>query len=212
MKFLMEKLERFSPTFSPTLFKAALVAIIAAAFVVPLAFVALPYIELFNDMAVQRKGKPQSLHGRLFHEARVVERLPVPGTVPRGVSHYPLSGKDEETLKRAGERLTNPAARTLENLERGKYLYDTYCYPCHGEVGLGDGPVVGPDRYPAPPSQHTDEVKNLPDGSIYHIITMGKGKMPGYAEQIQPGDRWLIVNYIRVLHRALDPKPEDLEP
>jgi mono/diheme cytochrome c family protein len=212
MKFIIDKLAAFSPAFSPTLFKAALVAIIAAAFVVPLAFVALPYIELFNDMAVQRKGKPQSLHGRLFNEALIVERLPVPGTVPRGVSPYPLRGKDEETLKLAGAQLTNPTGRTRENLERGRYLYDIYCYPCHGEVGLGNGPVVGPDRYPAPPSQHTDEVKNMPDGSLFHIITAGEEKMPSYAEQIRPRDRWLIVNYVRVLHRALDPKPEDLEP
>jgi mono/diheme cytochrome c family protein len=52
----------------------------------------------------------------------------------------------------------------------------------------------------------------MPDGSLFHIITAGEEKMPSYAEQIRPRDRWLIVNYVRVLHRALDPKPEDLEP
>ena len=212
MKFVVEKLERVSPKFSPALFKAALAAIVASAFVIPLAFVALPYIEWFNDMAVQRKGKPQSMHGRLFEKALIVERLPVPGTVPRGVAIYPLSGKDSETIERAGEMLINPTERTVDNLERGRTLFNIYCYPCHGETGLGDGPVVGPDRYPAPTSQHTDDVKNYRDGSIFHIITVGKEKMPGYAEQIRPRDRWLIVNYIRVLHRALDPKPEDLEP
>jgi mono/diheme cytochrome c family protein len=152
------------------------------------------------------------MHGRLFDQQLMVERPPVPGTVPRGVSMYPLSGKDSETVELAGELLMNPAQPTLEKLERGRTLYSIYCYPCHGEVGLGDGPVVGPDRYPAPPSQHTEEVKNFADGSIFHIITKGEEKMPGYAEQIPPEDRWLIVHYIRVLHRALDPKPEDLEP
>jgi len=211
MKFIIEKLERISPKFSPTLFKAALVAIAAAAFVIPLALVALPYIELFNDMAVQRKGKAQSMHGRLFEKALIVERAPVPGTIPHEIFPYALSGKDKEAIELAGARLANPTERTLENLERGRYLYDIYCYPCHGQVGLGDGPVVGPDRYPAPTSQHTEDVKNFRDGSIFHIITAGKEKMPGYAEQIPPRDRWLIVNYVRVLHRALDPKPEDLE-
>jgi len=211
MKFIIEKLEQISPKFSPTLYKSVIVAILASAFVIPLAFVALPYIELFNDMAVQRKGNPQSMHGWLFNEELVVERMPVAGTVPQGIFPYPLTGKDKETIALAGELLVNPAERTMENLERGRYLYNIYCYPCHGEMGLGDGPVIGPDRFPAPTSQHTEVVKNYKDGSIFHIITMGKEKMPGYAEQIPPGDRWLIVRYIRVLHRALDPEPEDLE-
>jgi mono/diheme cytochrome c family protein len=210
MKFIVEKLERLSPRFSPTIYKALIVSVLAAAFVIPLAFVALPYLEIFNDMAVQRKGNPQSMHGRLFGEELIVEREPVPGTIPRGQHPYPFEGNDESAIQLAGERLENPTERTRENLEEGRRLYNIYCYPCHGEVGLGDGPVVGPDRYPAPTSQHTEEVKNYRDGSIFHIITMGKGNMPGYAEQIPERDRWLIVNYVRVLHRALDPKPEDL--
>jgi hypothetical protein len=76
---------------------------------------------------------------------------------------------------------------------------------------MGDGPAVGPDRMPAPPSLHTDAVKGFEDGHIYHIITAGKEKMPSYASRIRPMDRWAVVNYLHVLHRALDPKDEDFE-
>ena len=29
-----------------------------------------------------------------------------------------------------------------ESISKGKILYETYCYSCHGMKGLGDGPVI----------------------------------------------------------------------
>lgn len=209
MTSIAARLRAFSPKFSVPVFKAVLVAMVASAFVVPLALVALPFIEFFNGMAVQPKGRPQSLYGRLYGEERLVERAAVAGSVPRGVDPYPFPGNDDETAKLAGEWLVNPVPRTLANLERGRRVFDIYCIVCHGKLGLGDGSVVGPNRFPAPPSLHTDAVKNYPDGQVFHLITRGKGKMPSYASRIRPEDRWAVVNYVRVLQRALDPKPGD---
>lgn len=212
MKFIREKLERYQPNFSPTVYKGALIAIGAAAFVLPLALVAVPYIEFFNGMAAQPKAKPQSLYGRTFGQDLIAERAAVPGTIPRHYTPYPYSANDDATAELAGRTLTNPVSITLESLQRGRDRYETFCIVCHGRLGLGDGPVVGPDRFPAPPSLHSDAVKKYKDGQTFHIITRGKGKMPPYADRISPQDRWQIVHYLRVLHRALDPKPEDLAP
>ena len=66
----------------------------------------------------------------------------------------------------------------------GQELYDIHCIACHGKLGVGDGPVTGPDRFPAPPSLHTDQARGYTDGTIFHIITKGTEKMPSYADKL----------------------------
>ena len=208
----MTETNESGPKFSPFLFKAILVAIMAMAFVVPLGFVAMPYLEFFNGMAVQRKAKAQGTYGHMFGEKHLADFQPVAGTIPRGYVPHPeeLSGNEQEQVDLAGKMLTNPVEITMETLLQGQKVYNIYCIACHGQRGEGDGAVVGPDRYPAPTSLHDPTIKTYPDGSIYQVITNGKGKMMGYADKIEPGDRWAVVHYVRVLQRALDPKPEDL--
>jgi len=81
-----------------------------------------------------------------------------------------------------------------------------------GRLGQGDGPVIGPDRFGAPPSLHTKQAREYADGTIFHITTKGLEKMPGYAEQLTPGERWQVIQYLRALQRSMNPKPEDLAP
>lgn len=202
MNWIRRKLETWSPTFSPTVYKGVLAAIVSAAFVIPLGLVALPYIEFFNGMAVQPKGKTQQLYGRLFGEELVVNRPPVPGTVPRHYEPYPFPGADERTELLAAEGLIDPTRPTRENLRRGRELYNIFCIVCHGPIGLADGPVVGPNRYPAPPSLH-ETARNYTDARIVHIISQGKGLMPLYGDKIEFQDRWAVVYYVRALQRAL---------
>jgi mono/diheme cytochrome c family protein len=33
-------------------------------------------------------------------------------------------------------------------------------------------------------------------GRIFHVITLGSGKMPSYATQLKPDERWKIVTYV----------------
>jgi mono/diheme cytochrome c family protein len=192
-----------------TAFKAVLIAIMAGAFVVPLALVAMPYIEFFNDMAVQPRGDPQSFYGRTAGVARPVEQPPVAGTIPRGHRPYPYEGNDRATARRAGEELVNPVDATMENMRRGQAVYAIYCRTCHGEWGDGDGPVVGPERMPAPPSLTSTTVAKYPDGRIFHIITKGQERMPGYEEIIAPADRWKAVWFVSALHRALQTEAQE---
>jgi mono/diheme cytochrome c family protein len=204
------RIRTFEPGFSVKLFKAALITIVCLAFVVPICLVALPYIWLLNDMAVQPKGKAQSLHGTLLGESLVVERAPVEGTIPMGYFPYEYDQEDEEAVVRAGEGLVNPVTPTLEVLEEGRKLWTYYCKTCHGVEGDGNGPIVGPDLFPAPTSLHTDAAQKYPDGRIFHVITRGQNTMPSYRDKFDPDERWAIVHYVRALQRARNPKPEDL--
>ncbi len=183
-------------------FKGTLVAIVASAFVLPLLFLAMPFLELFNDMAVQPKAKAQGHYGWFSDEQRIVEQPPVPGTIPDDYEPYPITGKDAQAARLAGEQLTNPLTSTMDALKRGQTVFNNICIVCHGEHGKGDGRIQGPDLFPAPPSLHTEQARAFPDGRIFHVITRGQNKMPPYADVLRPVDRWSVVHYVRALQRA----------
>jgi len=125
---------------------------------------------------------------------------PVAGTIKRGYHpfHY---AKNESEAERAGRELTNPFHPDSATLDKGKFLYQTYCLVCHGEQGKGDGPISS--KIPPPPSYKSERVLGFLPGRIFHVITMGSNKMPSYAAQLSPEDRWLIVTYVRAVLQEL---------
>ncbi len=127
---------------------------------------------------------------------QMTQQPPVPGTVPRGFKpfHY---GPDQAEADRAGRELKNPFQSTAENLARGQYIFTNYCAVCHGATGAGDGPIL--PKYPNPPSYQTEKSKSLPDGTMFHVITMGRNNMPSHAAQVSADDRWKAILHIRKL-------------
>lgn len=206
---IKELLENWSPGFSPLLYKAVLIGLLVSAFAVPLALVAVPYIEFFNGMAVQPKGKAQSLYGFPDNRTLLVDRLPPPGTLPMDHKPYDMQGTDEEAVQRAAETLVNPLKPTMDVLERGQKAFNSFCITCHGEQAEGDGAIV--QLFGAPPSLHTDSARAFKDGRIFHVISRGQNTMPSYGDLLSVEERWAVVHYVRVLQRALSPKPEDFE-
>src|SRR6266542_3038136 len=123
---------------------------------------------------------------------QMTEQPPLPGAVPRGFQpfHY---GADQAEADRAGRELKNPFPATPENLARGQYIFSNYCGICHGASGGGDGPII--PKYPNPPSYQTEKSKALPDGTLFHVITMGRNNMPSHAAQVAVDDRWKVILY-----------------
>jgi mono/diheme cytochrome c family protein len=125
---------------------------------------------------------------------------PVPGTVWRG-----------ELAERAV--LDHRPPMTMALLRRGKQRFDIFCAPCHGRAGDGQGVIVQ-RGFPAPPSYHTDELRNAPDQHFLDVIQNGYGVMYSYAARVPPADRWAIVAYIRALqlgqHAFVAGLPEDV--
>ncbi len=208
------RLTNWSPSFSPKLYRFILGALLTLAFVVPLAIVALPFNEFLNGMAAQPKARPQMTYGRVFGQELPAWHPEPKGAIPQ--DYRPAMFEDGtnkiEDARAWGDKTANPIPITMENLLRGRNRYDIYCIACHGAGGEGNGPVVGPNRFPAPPSLHTDQARGYSDGTICYIITKGVGKMPGYPLQLDPDDRWKVVHYVRALQRAHNPRPEDYQP
>jgi mono/diheme cytochrome c family protein len=97
-----------------------------------------------------------------------------------------------------GEPATAPNPASANSLQRGKVLFDTNCALCHGPKGSGDGPL---NTYfkPKPSDLTSDKVQALQDSDIFLVITDGRDPMPSIAENLDPGERWDVINYMRTL-------------
>jgi len=125
---------------------------------------------------------------------------PVPGTIARGARPFHYRYGEQEAL-RAGRELVDPYRPTPEILAEGKALYEVYCLVCHGERGLGDGPVAG--KIPTPPSYKSERLMGFAPGRLFHVVSLGSGKMPSYAAELGTDDRWKIVTYVRASLQGL---------
>lgn len=131
-----------------------------------------------------------------FFKDGLSSRPLVAGTIARG--HL----QDDEvfhTGKLAGVHATVfPVTLTNQVLDRGQQRFDVFCTPCHGRVGDGDGMITRRGFRP-PPSLHNERLRAAAAGYLFEVMSRGVGVMPGYAAQIEPGDRWAIAAYIRAL-------------
>ena len=113
-------------------------------------------------------------------------------------------------------------------LAQGRTQFNTFCYPCHGMSGYGNGPInqraialqtstnaglkLGTAWVPSANLQELNEDGTLKygpelyaNGKLYNTINNGKGNMVGYGHAINPADRWAIVAYIRALQLTQHP-------
>lgn len=161
-----------------------------------------------QDMADQPHIKP--LEASDFFDDGLSSRPLVAGTVARGhlqidSAYYAgqIDGKPIVTfpLPTVAEQLRlsgDDEHLMAQVLERGRERFDIFCAACHDRTGSGQGMVVQ-RGFPAPPSYHIQRLRDAPIGHFYDVISHGLGRMPDYASQVPPADRWAIVAYIRAL-------------
>jgi mono/diheme cytochrome c family protein len=114
-------------------------------------------------------------------------RPPAAGTVP-------VSGELPIDRTVAERVLNNPIAGA-GTTDSGRALYGSYCSPCHGVGGIGNGPVA---RFFLPPGDLSSAaVQQHTDGWIYATITNGTARMPRQGTELSPQERWEIVNVVR---------------
>ena len=132
-------------------------------------------------------------------------RQPVAGTIARGNSVYSDADmmpypypNTNEGYEAAGRELKNPLEHSEKNLADGKTLYMNYCRHCHGDSGMGDG-LVAQHNGPKPPAYNSDQLKDLPEGKMYHSMEFGKNMMGSHASQLTATQRWKIVLFVQTL-------------
>lgn len=147
-----------------------------------------------SDMYDQPRSKP--LGASKFFANGQSSRPFVEGTVA-----HEAAGRDELLLTgKENGKFSNrfPFPVTEDMVRRGGERYNIYCSPCHGVLGDGKGMIVR-RGFPAPPSYHTDSLRNAPAGHFVDVIGNGFGRMFSYADRVAPRDRWAIAAYIRAL-------------
>ncbi|HEX8323048.1 MAG TPA: cytochrome c [Tepidisphaeraceae bacterium] len=193
-----------------------------------------PRVHYIQDMDNQVKVKTQHASS-VFDDGRAT-RPKIPGTVSRNNfandahmangftrTYDPVAKKWNEPVFDTGF----PAGVTVDAdfLKLGQRKFNTYCMPCHGYDGQGNGPVhyrsqelqsngVAGMSW-VQPSVLTDPVRvGRPDGHIYNSITNGIRNMGGYGWALpDPRERWAIVAYVRALQvSATGLKPPATQP
>ncbi len=100
----------------------------------------------------------------------------------------------------AGQPATQPVAASADSIARGKVFFGINCAMCHGQDATGNGPLSG--YFSPKPANLTGETeKSLSDQTIFLIITQGRKPMPSLAENLDPAQRWDVINYVRSLHQ-----------
>ena len=131
---------------------------------------------------------------------------PVEGAIARGDA-FPYTLKNDSAGYIASANVKNPlappdAARTTEATR----LYLVNCGICHGPKLDGNGPLFNNTAGPftaAPKNFMADDMKAMPEGTMFHSVTYGKGQMGSYASQLSTEQRWMIIQYIKEKQKGL---------
>lgn len=139
-----------------------------------------------------------------FKDGKTAQKPPA-GTIPVGFTQFDYPNT-KEGLALAEAEVKSPLTESAANLVEGQQLFTSFCSPCHGLNGQGDGEVVK-HGFPPPPSYSKGQssrggaMKDLTDGRIYHTITYGLNAMGSYASQLAPEERWKVVMYVHQLQK-----------
>lgn len=135
-------------------------------------------------------------------------RKPVEGTIPRGFMSYTDYGADAAGYDSARMHLEMPSSIMADEMTmaEAKELYTIFCSHCHGDKGAGQGVLVKNEKFLGVPS-YADRDINY--GTIFHVVTYGKGVMGSHASQVTPEERWKLALYVMKLKEDLTAPAEE---
>lgn len=105
-----------------------------------------------------------------------------------------------------------PLALDRPMLDDGRRHFETFCGPCHGELGDGQSPVADKLALRRPENLLEDRVRGYPPGRVFQAIRQGYGLMPSYRVQLSIEETWGVVAYVRALQLARRAKVAELPP
>ena len=94
----------------------------------------------------------------------------------------------------------NPVPITPDTLAKGKEVFTNTCLPCHGEMGLGDGPAAE-FMTPKPKPLINNGKVSVPDGVAFWVITNGIDGtgMASLSDTLNETERWQVIRYLATL-------------
>ena len=151
------------------------------------------------DMAYSTAYETYAPTDRLEKKGVYFTGRPVEGTKARGdMMAYSLKNDSLGYVQSA--TIKSPLAPGMADLKNAERLYLINCGICHGTKLDGNGPLFkdGSGPYTAAPKNFMDAaMKAMPEGTMFHSVTYGKGQMGSYASQLNTTQRWEVIAYIR---------------
>ena len=142
----------------------------------------------------QERLNSSAVEGQAHYTGR-----PVEGTIARGdMMPYSLKNDSSGYVQSAGVK--SPLMQGTINMKEAERLYLVNCGICHGAKLDGNGPLWkdGNGPFTAAPKNFMDAaVKVMPEGTMFHSVTYGKGQMGSYASQLNTKQRWEVIAYIK---------------
>lgn len=86
------------------------------------------------------------------------------------------------------------------NIQNGKLIYDEKCLPCHGELGLGNGPQAGNLPVPVVQIGNPEISRSAKPSDWFKVVSIGNIErfMPGFTS-LDDSSRWDVVAYVFTL-------------
>ncbi|MEO6961130.1 MAG: c-type cytochrome [Puia sp.] len=102
---------------------------------------------------------------------------------------------------KTADAVNNPLKGDAAAAAEGKKIYVTYCTPCHGAKGRGDG--VASAGLSKQPADHTSAAfQSQTDGAIFWKMSEGNTPMPAYKKILSQTQIWQLVDYVRTFSKS----------
>jgi hypothetical protein len=146
-------------------------------------------------MAYSRAYEAYAPYDELAKEGINYKNYPVEGTIRRG-DLFPYTGTNDSSGYNRSASVKNPLP-PLDSLglNEAQRLFSINCAICHGPNMDAQGPIA--DKIGAVANLKIKPKLELPEGTIFHVMTYGKNNMGSYASQLNRKQRWMIVQYIK---------------
>lgn len=112
-------------------------------------------------------------------------------TPPPGINQAPATSQAQPVSSGPNYPLVSP------NPANGAPIYAEKCLPCHGELGMGDGPQGAQLPNPVPAIGREDVARLAKPSDWYNIVTNGNLEryMPPFVS-LSEGQRWDVIAYV----------------
>ena len=137
--------------------------------------------ETYSESAAFTNGK----EGQML-PAGVIKRGQVPYEYPNTPEGYAAAKANSKS----------PLDHATADMEKAKFLFNTYCAICHGEQGNGQGNLVKREKFLGVPNYKD---RDITEGSIFYVETYGLNAMGSHANQLSANERWLVASYVMKL-------------
>ncbi len=159
------------------------------------------------DMAYSRAYEAYADHNLADKNINYIPST-VEGTIRRGdLFPYTLPNDSNGYKMSASVQNPLPALNPVEMAEAGR-LYNIYCGICHGAKMDAQGPLGTGGKIPAIANLTLQQYVDMPEGTMFHSVTYGKGNMGSYASQLSRKQRWEVVHYVKALQTGAVAPPE----